>query len=628
LGSLWTPSALAGTYTWQLPSAANPGPSNPDQDAYGGAPWTYVDGAALASATPTSFRNLTTYSTSIDGALTGWYDAGDSDNPFVAVNRTQASVGGVPPGQLALQPARDRAVAIGWTSPLTSAQTVAVDGTFTPDSQGICASQPTWKLEQDGTVIASGGSATGSTGQAINASPTVAPGDTLYLIVGFTGLYDAQCDTAGVSLSIQAPSAPPAVSLSSPQASQTISGAQPTFSGAAGSDFGDSATVTVRVWSGQTATGNPVETLSTQRSGAGYSVTASPPLANGIYTARSEQDDQAGDVGLSDQVTFTVHNIAPAVSLARLSVKPLITSTPVLKGTAGVASGDSALVGIAVWSGASIQGSAIRYLVAKRSADGSWSVRVTPGLADGRYTAEAAQEGAGSIIGVSRPETFVIKVHPPAVTIDQPAARASLRAGGTFPLFGHGGQAIGDSSHVSVSMYRGRRARGRPAVSFTAAVRGGRWSRRLRSFPRPGTYTIVVLQRDDAGHTGRVTQTFTILPPPKVIAGPPQLDRADQASIPIMCTASSGSCTGQVLVETVRAFSPVSGGPRGPVRVLFGYVDEPAGATSVIRARVAAYVAAALRRAGTVRVRITVKLTGSAGQVISAAGLSVLRLTR
>lgn len=629
LASPWTTTALAGTYSWPMPTASLPGSSNPDHDAYGAAPWSYVEAAMLPPASGSPPSDLPTYAGTIDGGLTGWEDASDPDVPFVAANRSGGLVAGeIPSGQLALQPATDRVVGIGWTSPLSASQTVAVNGTFTPDDPGTptspCLSQPNWTLELDGSTVAQGNGQS-----AIQTSATIAPGDTLYLIVSWSGLQFSQsCTTAGLSLDIQAPAATPSVSLSAPAAGQTISGAQPTFSGQASDRFGDDPTLTVSIWHGSAATGSPVETLSAQRSGRQYSVAAKPPLANGTYTARTEQDDAAGDVGLSSAVTFSIDNVAPKVTLATLPAHPLLTATPVIRGTAGTGSGDATTISLGIWSGSSVGGTPVRYLTGTRADDGSWSIRVTPALPDGRYSVLAAQLGAGDVYGVSRAQTFIVKVHPPALTLEQPAAGARLRPS-TVTLSGQAGTALGDASTVSVAVYRGRRARGRALAHFTVPVRRGGWSHRLRLSYRPGLYTVLATQRDDAGHTARPpAHTFRLLAAPKVIAGPPSLDRSGMASIPITCTASTGSCTGQVLVLTTRAMAPEPGGPSGHVRVLFAYVDAPAGATVVVRGSVPGYVARALRRAAPVRVRVTASLSDAAGRAIDASATTLLRLAR
>jgi hypothetical protein len=65
--------------------------------------------------------------------------------------------------------------------------------------------------------------------------------------------------------------------------------------------------VTVKVFTGGTPTGTPVQTLTTTAQGGGaYSVIASSALQAGTYTARAEQSDSVGNTGLSSANTFTI----------------------------------------------------------------------------------------------------------------------------------------------------------------------------------------------------------------------------------------------------------------------------------------------------------------------------------
>jgi len=99
---------------------------------------------------------------------------------------------------------------------------------------------------------------------------------------------------------------PPAVSLTAPAGGSTGSDPRPTLSGAAGSEPGDSDTVTVKLYAGQTATGTAVQTLTTSRSGSTWQTTPTDPLAAGTYTAQAEQSDTAGNTGSSQTTTFTI----------------------------------------------------------------------------------------------------------------------------------------------------------------------------------------------------------------------------------------------------------------------------------------------------------------------------------
>ena len=523
-------SAWAGTYTWTLPTAQTPGPSNPDRDGYGARPWSYVETKTVSNNPGSSqlvVSPLGSFSTTIQGGLTGWYDSNDADAPYVAVNRNPTPVGVVPSGALALQGARDWYVAVGWTSPLSTSQKVSVSGLFSVEDQDpACLSRPDWVLvKQDGTLLASN-PMTGGRDQSISAAPVLDPGQTMYLIVGWAGAsYSQACVTAGLSLSIQAPSATPVVSLDEPSPGTRISGGQPSFSGRAASDFGDASAVTVRVYQGSSGDGPLLQRLDAKTAGGSYSAPVQPPLANGTYTAVVEQDDLAGDRGFSAPVTFTVHNVAPPVVLLAPSRSPVTSHTPQLSGTAGTRPGDASTVYIGIWKGKATGGEALRALTATRGADGRFAVKLTPALPNGTYTAVAAQAGAGDVTGVSQPLTFQIQVAPVAV--------------------------IG--SRVA-------------------------------------------------------------------------LDPTGSASLAVGCPALSGLCTGEVLVLTAGHFTPVYGGPTGPVRVLFAHVSVPAGFTQTLKRRLPAYLARLLRARAPLQVRVSARLTDSDGHPVGATAVRPLRL--
>ena len=82
----------------------------------------------------------------------------------------------------------------------------------------------------------------------------------------------------------------PVVSLNAPPASSTDT--TPTLAGSAGILPGDSATVTVRVFSGTSVAGAQVQALSATRTSGGSYTIDSPALAAGTYTARAEQSRQ------------------------------------------------------------------------------------------------------------------------------------------------------------------------------------------------------------------------------------------------------------------------------------------------------------------------------------------------
>src|SRR4029079_9168563 len=80
----------------------------------------------------------------------------------------------------------------------------------------------------------------------------------------------------------------------------------PTLTGTAGTAPSDLPAVTVKLYAGGTASGTPVQVLSTTAAPSGaWSVDASV-LAEGLYTAQAEQSDSAGNVGQSSANAFRI----------------------------------------------------------------------------------------------------------------------------------------------------------------------------------------------------------------------------------------------------------------------------------------------------------------------------------
>jgi hypothetical protein len=71
--------------------------------------------------------------------------------------------------------------------------------------------------------------------------------------------------------------------------------------------------LTVRVWQGGATDGAPMLTLSAPRDGSRWSAEPGSDLPRGTYTVRAEQADAAGNLALSEPVTFA---IGPATLLA------------------------------------------------------------------------------------------------------------------------------------------------------------------------------------------------------------------------------------------------------------------------------------------------------------------------
>ncbi|MDQ6805934.1 MAG: hypothetical protein M3065_13425 [Actinomycetota bacterium] len=624
-------SALAGTYTWDLASeftATAPG-ANPDRDTYGATPWTYKAGPASGSIDPSTFSALPSFN--VRAGLSAWSESANGTPPLVGLNPTAGTItslnASVPPHQIFVEPgSAGQVVAVGWTSPFSQAKTVSINGSITSDAPGPgpCIYSTTWSVDQNGAALPG---ASGHLPGPFSTSATVAPGATIYVTVA-TLPVNASCSATGLSLHIDAGGAAPAVTLTTPASGSSSTINSPTFAGTAGADFGDGSQVALRVYSGNAASGTPVQAVTVPRSGTSWSAKLSSPLPLGTYTARAEQDDIASpvDAGFSAPVTFSV--TAPAITLDALGAIPLTTSTPTLTGTADTDAGSDPLAVVQVFPGSVAAGQPVRTLVTSFTASGQFAAQVTPALADGTYTARAAQRAAAGAIGFSAPQTFSIDTHPPPVTLVRPGpgSRADLLQ---LVFTGAAGNASFDAHVVTVNLYRGPTETATPFDTMQAKVTGSTWS---GTWPRaliPGVYTAVASQSDVVGHIGLSSaNTFRVLPFPPVIGGGATISRAGRVSVKVACNEPVGdTCSGTVLVLTRGEYQPLAGGPVGRLTVMFAYVHIPGGQTRTITRTALAPVAAVLRRHANVAVTISANLRPQTGQAIHARIRGNLRRT-
>jgi hypothetical protein len=623
--------AATGSLTWSQPGTFTTGSTgaNPDHDSFGAKPWEYE----AATAGTTSFTPLGTYSAGgVDGGLDAW-----TDSAGTAIGTTPSSASVVSgsdtfaSGQLAMSANTTEQAALVWTSPLPASSTVTVSGTVAPaDASSSCGTGLgqqggyDWILEQNGTTLSSGTSATTGT---IAATPvTVAKGSTLGMVIsangaGLLGSYSSACSAAEVTLTLTTPATAPAVTLAAPvNNSAYVTPAQPTFSGTAATAFGDSGTVQVSIYAGASSapTGTPLQTLSAPVSAGNWSVT-SAPLVTGIYTAVASQSDLATPADSSTASTEFVVDPQGSVGggssggsgsgaggsgsfvLDAPTSEPVTTPTPTLSGTAPTADvGDA--VAVAVFKGTSTTGTAERVLSTTIAANGTYAVQVAPALADGVYTAAAAASFSGSVTETA-PVEFTIKTSPPALTLVVPTA------GGTSspqPVFdGAAGDDVGDSTTVTVTLYQGVGTSGTSLGTTTAQRSGGAWSAQWPHTLKLGLYTAYATQSDDIGQTARTAaHTFLVVPAAKTVIGSSVTVAQDGLiSVAISCPAVYPKyCKG---TATVR---PASGAAKKLTLVRKSY--EMFGSTVVIvRAQLRGSTLRTLRRLHRLNVKVTSAMT-------------------
>ena len=222
-----------------------------------------------------------------------------------------------------------------WT---TSGSAITAPGNFAFDpSHDVISINSTGNTAMTHAATAGTGYDGGTDGGAtplLHASKVVTPGaHSLYLSIFDQGdhILDSGVELDNLRFSTRDPAAcaegatsddtPPALTLTTPADDSITNDTTPTYSGAAGTAVGDLDTITVKIYAGSTATGSPLQTITTSKTGGTWTVDGTTPLAPGTYTAQAQQSDQAGNTGFSTANTFTVTNL-PLISVNDVSVNP------------------------------------------------------------------------------------------------------------------------------------------------------------------------------------------------------------------------------------------------------------------------------------------------------------------
>jgi Bacterial Ig-like domain/PKD domain len=375
-----------------------------------------------------------------------------------------------------------------------------------------------------------GSSVSGSPTQTLTATPeggtwtTSASGPALA-----NGVYTAlaeQSDEAGnrtertATFTIATNS--PKVTLETPgfevREAHLLAGATPSFSGSGGTAPEDGKVVTVKLYSGTSASGSPVRTVEGPVTGSNWKAGPVEALPDGMYTAQAEQTDTApsSQAGVSSAVTFTIDQEKPVVTLTSPEASAFLsTPTPTLSGTAGAAAWDEQ-VSVAIHKGNSVDGELAAPLSSVPATAGSWSY-LAPHLEDGTYTAQAEQHDWAGHKGESSAVTFTVDTTLPALTLETPEDGEQLTT--SRPTFsGLAGDGPGDRPAVTVKIYRGGSVSGNPIVTPSATVEDGAWTTGpIGTALSNGTYTAVAEQSDEAGGRSERVAIFSVeVHPPQV----------------------------------------------------------------------------------------------------------------
>jgi major membrane immunogen (membrane-anchored lipoprotein) len=353
----------------------------------------------------------------------------------------------------------------------------------------------------------------------------------------------------------------PAVSID-PVASPTNNPA-PTLTGAAGTEAGDIASVSVVIHKGSSTSGEVASSGEAVTEGATWSYTPTH-LADGTYTAQATQDDEAGNTGTSiPPVTFTVDATPPALTIATPAEGAVLSvAKTTLSGLAGQAVGDEPAVELKIYAGTSTSGSPSQALEVT-AAGGKWTTGATsPTLSNGIYTLKAEQsDDAGNI--ATRTVTFTVAADSPVVTLDTSGftRRAGVFFSDATPSFsGTASTAPEDSNTVLVKIYSGESTSGSLVSTTESALSGSRWEVEPAALPE-GTYTAIAEQEDSnpstqTGVSAPATFTVDAQAPHVTLTSPANHSSTSSASEQLGGTA--GTAAGDSATVTVELYAGAS----------------------------------------------------------------------
>jgi subtilisin-like proprotein convertase family protein len=263
---------------------------------------------------------------------------------------------------------------------------------------------------------------------------------------------------------------PPAVGIDALQA--TVTDATPTFGGTAGTAFGDLPAIRVEIRKAQND--ELVQLLTPNANGASWSATASQ-LADGEYTIRVEQRDQAGHVGTAS-AAFTLEGdfVLPLVSIGSPANGSATTdTTPTIAGSAGTALGDDPTVDVRIFSGPGATGSAVHTFPRVGAAGGRWSVEPPIPLPFGSYSATVSQGDSGGNTATDIVNFSVVAPPPPPPPPPPPTPPPPADQGPSF-LLAPAEERIADALAGRLTVVAGCASACRVDARLTASSRAAR----------------------------------------------------------------------------------------------------------------------------------------------------------
>jgi hypothetical protein len=333
----------------------------------------------------------------------------------------------------------------------------------------------------------------------------------------------------------------------------------PTLGGDAQVEEGSEEAVTVTIYKGNTTGGTTVAGPHTLATSGGVWQYTSPHLADGTYTAQATRRDEAGNIGTSTPVTFTVDTTPPAISITSPGdISTAHVSRPTFSGLAGHASGDEQSITLKIYEGSDVSGSPLQTVEHIVPSGGKWTTGANgPVLANGTYTALAEQsDEAGNI--ASATTTFKVETDSPVVTLQTRdlVQRESGPVTGPTPSFsGTAGSEAEDAASVVVMIYRGASTSGTPVETVNAPVADSSWTTPAAGALPDGTYTAQAEQQDSDAQAGvSDASTFTVDADPPLVTLSTPTDGSSTASSTQSLTGAAGTAEGDLSTITVALY--------------------------------------------------------------------------
>jgi hypothetical protein len=293
-------------------------------------------------------------------------------------------------------------------------------------------------VKAEGSVLATATAAgTGAAWASTNATPALGGKRQRYTAVAVqpSSIGNSPGTSNPVTFTVDA--AAPTLSLDTPKAQSN--NPSPSFSGTTD----ETTPVTVNVYAGASAGGTPMASaVAPVTSGEWNTGAIAGALPDGRYTAAATQTSHVGNSAAETApVSFTIDTVAPQVALLEpADGSSGAGSAQLVRGSAGIASGDLAGVTVQLFSGSSIgPGQSPLQSILVTSIEGAWSTTFV-GLGSGSYTVRAQQADSAGNVGTTSTSTFALGVAAGhAATPGAPAASfawfpANPRVGETVSL--------------------------------------------------------------------------------------------------------------------------------------------------------------------------------------------------